>query len=80
LISLAQRRLDIPAISLGLLPFLSAANVAAWIYDRMLFHGATLQDLPDSPRFSFTATSLQTGTLWRFATDYAADWEGRTLG
>lgn len=74
LIALAQKRVDIPAITLGLLPFSSAANLAAWCYDRMLFHGATLQDLPDSPRFSFTATSLQTGTLWRFAKDYAADW------
>ncbi|RQH12693.1 patatin-like phospholipase family protein [Bradyrhizobium sp. RP6] len=74
LIALAQKRVDVPAIGAGLLPFLSAANLAARVYDRSLFHEATLQDLPDSPRFSFTATSLQTGTLWRFAKEYAADW------
>ena len=26
------------------------------------------------PRFVFTSTSLQTGVLWRFARDYAAEW------
>lgn len=35
LIALAQRRVDIPAIAVGLLPFLSAANLAARVYDKM---------------------------------------------
>ena len=48
--------------------------MASIIYDRTLFHGKTLQDLPDRPRFSFTATRLQSGALWRFTRDYAADW------
>jgi NTE family protein len=74
LLALAQLRIDVRVILQGLLPSLSAANLAAEIYDRHLFQGATLQDLPVSPRFSFTATSLQTGTLWRFAKEYAADW------
>ena len=63
-----------PAILLGMLPFVNAAQVASAVYDRVLFHGKTLQDLPDRPRFSFTATSLQSGALWRFAREYAADW------
>jgi NTE family protein len=74
LLALSLRRIDTYAIVRGLLPFSNAANVAAQIYDKALFQGRTLQDLPISPRFSFTATSLQTGTLWRFAKDYAADW------
>lgn len=74
ILRLAQWRLDVPAILLGLLPFLKAANIAAEVYDRVLFHGATLQDLPDTPRFVFDATSLQTGVLWRFAREYAAEY------
>jgi hypothetical protein len=74
LLDLARKRVDKPAILLGMLPFVSAARVASIIYDQTLFHGKTLQDLPDRPRFSFTATSLQSGVLWRFARDYAADW------
>lgn len=47
--------------------------------------GASLQDLPDRPRFTFTATSLQTGALWRFAKEYAAEyhvgqWDRPELG
>jgi NTE family protein len=74
LLMLARVRLDIRAIALGLLPFVHASRIASSVYDKVLFHGKTLRDLPVSPRFSFTATSLQTGTLWRFARDYAADW------
>ena len=71
---LAGLTIDVPCIALGLLPFVHAANLAAWTYDRLLFGGRTLQDLPDRPRFVFTATSLQTGALWRFSKDYAAEW------
>jgi len=74
LLTLAQRNVDTYAIIRGMLPFSNAANLAGTIYDRFLFRGSTLQDLPNHPRFSFTATSLQSGALWRFAKDYAADW------
>jgi NTE family protein len=74
LLALSQRNVDTYAIIRGMLPFSNAANLAAAIYDKFLFSGATLQDLPIRPRFSFTATSLQSGALWRFAKDYAADW------
>lgn len=74
LLSLASRTIDWPYALLGLLPFLHAANLAAAIYDRDIFRGKTLQDLPDKPRFVFNATSLQTGALWRFAKDYAAEY------
>jgi len=65
--------IDVKAILLGLLPGFTAAGEIAKAYDRHLFHGATLQDLPDAPRFTFMATNLQTGSGWRFAKDYAAD-------
>jgi NTE family protein len=74
LLTISQRKVDTYAIIRGMLPFSNAANVAASIYDKLLFRGATLQDLPIRPRFSFTATSLQSGSLWRFAKEYAADW------
>jgi len=73
LLILARKRIDATAIALGLIPFVHASRVASRAYDRFLFHGKTLQDLPASPRFSFTATSLQSGVLWRFSRDYAAD-------
>ena len=38
-------RVDIPSIAIGLLPFVHAANVAAWIYGRVVFRRKTLQDL-----------------------------------
>jgi NTE family protein len=65
--------LDVRAVLLGLLPGFTAAGEVAKAYDRHLFAGATLQDLPDAPRFTFMATNLQTGSGWRFAKDYAAD-------
>lgn len=70
---LAGVGVDVRAILFGLLPWRTAADGVAEAYDRHLFHGATLQDLPDRPRFTFMATNLQTGSAWRFAKDYAAD-------
>lgn len=65
--------LDIRAVVIGLLPGRTAAGEVTRAYDRNLYHGATLQDLPDRPRFTFMATNLQSGSAWRFAKDYAAD-------
>lgn len=65
--------IDVKAILLGLLPGFTAAGEVAKAYDRHLLAGATLQDLPDVPRFTFMATNLQTGSGWRFAKDYASD-------
>ena len=73
-IRLAGIPIDVRAILVGLLPGFSAAAEIAKAYDRHLFHGATLQDLPDRPRFTFMATNLQTGSNWRFAKGYAADY------
>lgn len=73
LVRFAAKNVDIRAILLGLLPGFTAAGEVAKAYDRHLFSGATLQDLPDAPRFTFMATNLQTGSGWRFAKDYAAD-------
>jgi NTE family protein len=71
---LAQRTIDVPSILWGLL-------IPSWItqelvgaYRKHLFGGATLQDLPERPRFIFNAANVQTGALWRFSRPYMADW------
>lgn len=65
---------DVRAILSGILPGRTAADSVAAAYDRCLFSGATLQNIPDQPRFTFMATNLQTGSGWRFAKSYAADY------
>jgi NTE family protein len=74
LIRFAAIGVDIKAVLAGLLPGRTAADAIATAYDRHLFGGATLQDIPDEPRFTFMATNLQTGSGWRFAKSYAADY------
>jgi NTE family protein len=73
ILDFAAKAIDIKSILLGFLPGRSAADGVSNAYDRHLFGGATLQDAPDKPRFTFMATNLQTGSGWRFAKDYAAD-------
>jgi NTE family protein len=48
--------------------------MVARAYRRHLFAKATLQGLPDHPRFVLNATNLQTGALWRFSKPYMADY------
>ncbi len=60
-------------------PFSSGAEQLVKAYDKRLFHGRTLQDLPDPnisghPRFTLYATNLQTGVSVRLARDYMADY------
>lgn len=43
-------------------------------YEERLFGEATLQDLPDQPRFVINATNVQTGSLFRFSKPFVADW------
>jgi NTE family protein len=50
------------------------AEMVAGSYRTHLFGDATLQDLPDEPRFVINATSVQSGALWRFSKPFMADW------
>jgi NTE family protein len=71
---LASRTIDAKAMIGGaLLPGTIGEAVAA-AYDKHLFGGATLQNLPDRPRFVINATSVQSGALWRFSKPYMADY------
>ncbi|WP_170317847.1 patatin-like phospholipase family protein [Paroceanicella profunda] len=68
------RTLDIRVGLAGLLPFVSAGNRLADLYDSRVFNGFALRDLPQRPAFVFNATNLQTGGLVRFTRAYLADW------
>ncbi len=56
-----------------LLPGSINDHIAA-AYDRHLYQGKTLQDLPDSVRFVINASNLQSGALWRFSKPFMRDW------
>jgi NTE family protein len=77
--AMADVDVDIGAIVRGiLLPGAIGDRVAA-AYDRHLYGGATLADLPDDeagegPRFVINATNVQTAALWRFSRRYMGDY------
>jgi NTE family protein len=72
--ALASETIDEEAIILGLvLPGRVSERVAA-AYRKHLFGAATLQDLPDAPRFVINATNVQSGVLWRFMKPYMRDY------
>lgn len=72
--SLASRTIDVGSVVKGVsLPGTVADKVVA-SYNRFLFEHATLQDLPDTPRFVINATNVQSGALWRFSKPYMWDW------
>jgi NTE family protein len=71
---MADETIDVDSAVLGfMLPGTVSDRIAA-AYDKYLFHGATLQDLPDAPRFVINATNVQSGALWRFMKPYMADY------
>jgi NTE family protein len=71
---LASRTIDAGAILGGVLLPGSVAGKLIHAYRKHLFSDATLQDLPDRPRFVLNATNVQTGVLWRFSKPYMADY------
>ena len=72
--SLADETIDADSIFWGIaLPGRVSDRIAA-AYDEHLFKGATLQNLPDEPRFVINATNVQSGALWRFMKPYMRDY------
>jgi NTE family protein len=51
----------------------SISDHVAGKYDSLLFHGKTLQDLPDEPEFVINATNVQSGVLMRMSKPYMRD-------
>ena len=71
---LASETIDVGAAFGGVFSPGRVSDRIAAAYDRTLFHGATLQDLPDDPRFVLNATNVQSGALWRFMKPYMRDY------
>jgi NTE family protein len=72
---MAGRDVDRTSVISGLLtPRQRISDRVADAYRHHLFGDATLQDLPDTPRFIFCATNLQTTSLFRFSKRYVADY------
>ncbi len=72
---LACHTIDAWAIGLGTLnPFRTISGGIQDAYREHLFGNATLQDLPDTPRFIINATNVQSGALFRFSKKYMGDW------
>jgi NTE family protein len=73
--ALASHTIDVGSVLRGILtPRRTVAEQVAAAYRDRLFGAATLQDLPDRPRFVINATNVQTGSLWRFSKPYMADY------
>ena len=72
--ALADETIDACAIFWGLALPGRVSDRVAKVYDRRLFKGKTLQDLPDTPRFVINATNVQSGALWRFMKPYMRDY------
>jgi NTE family protein len=66
--------IDVGAVLKGLFGPGTVSDHVCAAYDKTLFHGATLQDLPDQPRFVIDATNVQSAALFRFSKPYARDW------
>ena len=66
--------IDAESVILGTLLPGSVGDRIAKAYDEHLFHGKTLQDMPDEPRFVINATNVQSGALWRFMKRYMRDY------
>jgi NTE family protein len=71
---LASHTLDLESVFSGLLSPASISDRLAKAYREHLFGSATLQDLPEAPRFVINATNVDSGELVLFTRDYLADW------
>jgi NTE family protein len=74
ILGFSRQKIDVGDILTGLVPWTSAAERLQASYGNGLFHGITLQSLPEQPQFIFCATNLQTGVNFRFSKPYAGDY------
>ncbi|MGB2817494.1 MAG: patatin-like phospholipase family protein [Burkholderiaceae bacterium] len=73
---MADTSIDVSSVIAGaLLPGVSISDRVTRKYKEVLFGDATLQALPDEPRFTFCATNVQTASLFRLSKKRAADWQ-----
>jgi len=72
--NMARHTIDAGSIIEGVLLLGSISNKIVSAYEKHLYGEATLQDLPDAPRFVINATNVQSAALWRFSKPYMRDW------
>jgi NTE family protein len=72
---LAVRTIDAVSVLGGVFGPGTVSDKIAGAYRQYLFGDATLQDLPDQPRFVINATNVQSMALWRFEKPYMRDWK-----
>ena len=72
--ALADETIDADAIFWGVALPGRVSDRVAEAYEKHLFRGATLQDMPDTPRFVINATNVQSGAVWRFMKPYMRDY------
>ena len=73
ILTMSRQSIDVVAGLLGRIPGLNGRWVTR-AYDRVLFKGFRLIDLPEKPRFIFNATSLHSGKLVRMEKVWIADY------
>jgi len=71
---LADDTVDVNSILRGLLLRGTVSDKVQAAYQKHLFGHLTLQDIPDSPRFVFNASNVQSLALWRFSKPYMRDY------
>lgn len=72
--ALGSKTIDVPSILTGVFGPGSVGEKVAATYRKHVFGKATLQDLPDRPRFVINATNVQSKALWRFSKPYMWDY------
>lgn len=72
--ALASTTIDALSIVAGIVMPGRISDRVREAYEKHLFGSATLQDLPDTPRFVINATNVQSGALWRFEKPYMRDY------
>jgi NTE family protein len=76
---LAGRTVDRGAVLGGIFLPGSVSDKVTDAYREHLYDDATLQELPDTPRFVINATNVQSGALWRFSKPYMRDYRVGTI-
>jgi len=71
---LASTNVDVAAALGGIFGPGNVGDRIVGAYRKRLYGHATLQDLPDSPRFVINATNVGSGALWRFMKPYMRDY------
>ncbi|WP_374370679.1 patatin-like phospholipase family protein [Dongia sp.] len=72
--ALARHTLDVKSVLAGIFLPGTIGEKIAKAYRKHLYGDATLQSLPDTPRFVINATNVQSGVLWRFSKPFMGDY------